>query len=217
LAPFCDELGLSATLDNLDTIASTIDHSIALNTSLVVEVRPVCDEEINSVADIITRSFHFDRGWMAWFTPLFKLGIAEDLRHRLRANVPNSNSRNPTQQVCSIAVCSEQSHTYVVGTVEVGIRNPNDRPRRPRYAYISNLAVSREFRRRGIAQELLIECEQITIDWGYAELYLHVMADNLGGRRLYEKLGYEIVSTETVWSILPWHHPERLFLRKQIG
>ena len=91
-------------------------------------------------------------------------------------------------------------------------RQPNPH----RYVYISNLAVSREFRRRGIAQELLESCEQLTRSWGYSELHLHVMGDNERGRNLYQKLGYEIVSVEFVWSILPWHRPERLFLRKQL-
>jgi ribosomal protein S18 acetylase RimI-like enzyme len=203
----------------LDTIANTthpvsIAHQIAFDVHQI-SVRPVREEEINRVADIITHSFHFDRGWRSWFTPLFKLGIAEDLRHRLRANVPNNYRNQPQHQVCSIAVYTERSHTDVVGTIEVGVRNAHDRLRR--YAYISNLAVSKDFRRRGVAKELLEECEQITKVWGYTQLHLHVMADNTGGRNLYQKLGYEVVSTEFVWSIIPWNRPQRLFLRKQLG
>jgi ribosomal protein S18 acetylase RimI-like enzyme len=183
-----------------------------------IEIRAVREDEIHCVADIITRSFHFDRGWMAWFTPLFKLGIAEDLRHRLRANVPSSNSNKFQQQVCSIAVYTERDATHVIGTIEVGVRTAHNyrQPTPHRYVYISNLAVSREFRRRGIAQELLESCEQLTRSWGYSELHLHVMGNNERGRSLYQKLGYELVSSELVWSILPWHRPERLFLRKQL-
>jgi ribosomal protein S18 acetylase RimI-like enzyme len=154
---------------------------------------------------------------MGWFTPLFKIGIAEDLRHRLRAHAPSNSHRQVPQQVCSIAVCREREQDRVVGTVEVGVRTTNYRqPTHHRYVYISNLAVSRDFRRRGIAQELLTNCEQLTRSWGYTELHLHVMASNERGRNLYQKLGYEIVSSESIWSILPWHRPERLFLRKQL-
>ena len=176
----------------------------------------MCEDEIHSVADIITRSFHFDRGWRGWFTPLFKLGIAEDLRHRIRLNANNTHRDKPQSQICSIAVYTERGKTSIAGTVEVGIRNCYERSHNRRYSYISNLAVSNVFRRRGVARELLTDCEQITKAWGYSELYLHVMADNHGGRSLYQRLGYELVSTEFMWSIIPWHRPERLFLRKQL-
>ena len=183
-----------------------------------MEIRAVREEEIHCVADIITRSFHFDRGWMAWFTPLFKLGIAEDLRHRLRSSVPSSaNPHKSQQQVCSIAVYPDLQQQQVIGTIEVGVRTAHYRyPAPHRYVYISNLAVGRDFRRRGVAQQLLKDCEQLAQSWGYSELHLHVMGDNERGRNLYEKLGYEIVTTEYVWSILPWRRPERLFLCKQL-
>ncbi len=202
---------LSTNLNNLDTIVN-IAHQIPIDPSRL-EIRAVREEEIHCVADIITRSFHFDRGWMAWFTPLFKLGIAEDLRNRIRPRVAISSYQKPQQQVCSVAIHREQ----VVGTVEVGVRTADrHRPSNYRYVYLSNLAVSRDFRRRGVAQELIKTCELLTIEWGYTEIHLHVMGDNERGRNLYQKLGYELVSSEFVWSIIPWHRPERLFLRKQL-
>jgi ribosomal protein S18 acetylase RimI-like enzyme len=209
---------LSATPNHVNALANTENMAVPLAFEQnPIEIRTVREEEIHCVADIITRSFHFDRGWMGWFTPLFKLGIAEDLRHRLRAHAPIANHRPVPQQVCSIAVYAERGQERVVGTIEVGVRTNNYRhSTHHRYVYISNLAVSRDFRRRGIAQELLTDCEQLTRSWGYTELYLHVMESNDRGRNLYRKLGYEIVSSEFVWSILPWHRPERLFLRKQI-
>ena len=198
-------------------IANTTDISGSIVDAHQIEVRDVREDEIQCVADIITRSFHFDRGWMGWFTPLFKLGIAEDLRHRLRGHPASScSSGNPHQQVCSIALCNQHGDSQVIGTIEVGMRHANHhQPTQHRYVYISNLAVSRDFRRRGVAQELLTNCEQIAKSWGFTEIHLHVMGDNDRGRNLYEKLGYEIVSREFVWSIVPWHRPERLFLCKQ--
>ncbi len=209
---------LSTTPNNLDTIATTanIPRTIAFGTN-PIEIRAVREEEIHCVADIITRSFHFDRGWMGWFAPLFKLGIAEDLRHRLRSHVSGANYRQLPQQVCSIAVHIDRGRSQVIGTVEVGIRTTNQHRVGPhRYVYISNLAVSRDFRRRGVAQQLLTNCEQLTSSWGFTELHLHVMGNNERGRNLYQKLGYHLVSSELVWSIIPWHRPERLFLRKQL-
>jgi ribosomal protein S18 acetylase RimI-like enzyme len=207
---------LSTNPHHLDTII-TIAQKIALNQPQI-EIRPVKEEEIHHVADIITRSFHFDRGWMSWFTPLFRLGIAEDLRNRLRPRLPTANQHKIQQQVCSIALYVDQDQSYVAGTVEVGVRTVDRyRQKQHRYVYLSNLAVSREFRRRGIAQELISNCERLTIDWGYTELHLHVMGENERGRQLYQKLGYEIVSSDSVWSIIPWYRPERLFLRKQLA
>jgi ribosomal protein S18 acetylase RimI-like enzyme len=195
---------------------ANIAQSIALDPQQI-EIRAVREEEIHCVAEIITRSFHFDRGWMGWFTPLFKLGIAEDLRHRLRTNATSANQTKSHQQVCSIAVYPDRGQMRVIGTIEVGVRINNYRQHTPqRYVYISNLAVSRDFRRRGVASELITSCEQLTKTWGYSKIHLHVMANNERGRNLYQKLGYEIVSSEFVWSIIPWHRPERLFLCKNL-
>jgi ribosomal protein S18 acetylase RimI-like enzyme len=206
---------LSTNLNNLETIAN-ITQPMPFDPSRM-EIRPVREEEIHCVADIITRSFHFDRGWMAWFTPLFKLGIAEDLRNRIRPRVAIASYQKPQQQVCSVAIDRGRLSQQVVGTVEVGVRTAERRrPSNYRYVYLSNLAVSRDFRRHGVAQELIKTCELLTIEWGYTEIYLHVMGNNDRGRNLYQKLGYELVSSEFVWSILPWHRPERLYLRKQL-
>ncbi len=204
-----DTIANNATTTNITPQIVLAAHQIS--------VRPVREEEIPSVADLITHSFHFDRGWKGWFLPLFKLGIAEDLRYRLRSNVSNTYRSQSPQQVCSIAIYTEGSENYIIGTVEVGVRTAYDRPHNRRYIYISNLAVSINFRRRGAACSLLQNCEQIARDWGYTELFLHVMADNDGGRKLYQRSGYEIISTELLWSILPWHRPQRLFLRKPLS
>jgi ribosomal protein S18 acetylase RimI-like enzyme len=207
---------LSATPNNLETILDTRPTSIANSFERhQIEVRTVQETEIHHVADIITRSFHFDRGWLSWLTPLFKLGIAEDLRHRLRTGGSGSSPSQP-QQVCSIAVYTDRGKSQVIGTIELGVRTAHFRQPYHRYVYISNLAVSRDFRRRGVAQELIKNCEQLTKAWGYSDLYLHVMGSNERGRGLYQKLGYESISSELVWSILPWRRPERLFLRKQL-
>ncbi len=223
LRTILNNLATIATTTNIDSAEQTIplvpipsnaDSALVMREKL--EIRAVCEDEIDRVADIITHSFHFDRGWMSWFTPLFKLGIAEDLRHRLRSQVPNPRPSKLPQPVCSIAICTDRSQSYVVGTIEVGARNASDRLPRNRYAYISNLAVSKEWRRKGVAQELLLECEQIAKSWGYTELYLHVMADNERGRNLYQKLGYELVVADFARSMIPWYRPKRLFLRKII-
>lgn len=56
---------------------------------------------------------------------------------------------------------------------------------------MSNLAVGRKFRRRGIAEELVRAAEEIARkEWGYDECYLYVEKRNTPAIRLYRKLGY---------------------------
>ena len=60
---------------------------------------------------------------------------------------------------------------------------------------LSNLAVSPDARRRGVAKALCNEVEALAEDWGYNQLHLLVEEGNTVGRALYEgKLGYEIVA-----------------------
>lgn len=57
---------------------------------------------------------------------------------------------------------------------------------------MSNLAVSRKFRRRGLAEALVTSVEELVRDeWNYEECYLYVEERNQGAIRLYQKLGYK--------------------------
>ena len=60
---------------------------------------------------------------------------------------------------------------------------------------MSNLAVSRRYRRRGLAESLVKAAERIARkEWGYDECYLYVEKRNTAAVRLYQKLGYR-----TLW------------------
>ena len=59
---------------------------------------------------------------------------------------------------------------------------------------MSNLAVSRKYRRRGLAEDLVKAVEDHCKNvWGYDECYLYVEERNVGAVRLYQKLGYRAV------------------------
>ncbi len=110
-------------------------------------------------------------------------------------------------------------HECLVGTVEMGLRSPPtwiSGELRP-YPYISNLAVGTEFRRQGVAQQLLISCERTALDWGVEDIYLHVLENNHQARQLYLKRGYRLHQVES--SICAWllRQPRRLFLRKNLS
>lgn len=59
---------------------------------------------------------------------------------------------------------------------------------------MSNLAVGRSFRRRGVAEELVQKAEDIARkEWGFDECYLYVEKRNVPAVKLYQKLGYKKV------------------------
>jgi len=56
---------------------------------------------------------------------------------------------------------------------------------------MSNLAVSRKYRRRGLAEELVAAVENLVRkQWGYEQCYLYVEERNRAAIKLYRKLGY---------------------------
>lgn len=61
----------------------------------------------------------------------------------------------------------------------------------PSYPLMSNLAVSRKYRRKGIAEKLVKEAERVARkEWGYNLVFLYVEERNIPAVKLYQKLGY---------------------------
>jgi ribosomal protein S18 acetylase RimI-like enzyme len=64
-------------------------------------------------------------------------------------------------------------------------------PKTQRGPLMSNVAVSKEYRRKGIGEKLVKEAERIArYEWGYDNCYLYVEERNKAAVRLYQKLGY---------------------------
>ena len=79
-----------------------------------------------------------------------------------------------------------------VSTIAEELLSPDIEP----ICVLSNLAVSSQARRRGVAATLCQELEETAKEWGYQELYLVVEEANASARKLYEtKLGYASVAT----------------------
>ena len=70
---------------------------------------------------------------------------------------------------------------------------------------MSNVAVGKQFRRRGIAEEMVFEAENLARkEWGYDEVYLYVEQRNKAAVRLYQKLGYrKLWADETATALMP--------------
>ncbi|MBP0016292.1 MAG: GNAT family N-acetyltransferase [Cyanobacteria bacterium SBLK] len=84
------------------------------------------------------------------------------------------------------------------------------------YLYISNLAVSPIYRRQGIARKLLLSCEPLALQWGYQEIYLHVLERNERAKQLYLSLNYNLDRVEPHQSPWLWSRRKCLLLRKSL-
>lgn len=70
---------------------------------------------------------------------------------------------------------------------------------------MSNLAVSRSYRRKGLAEDLVRAAENIARkEWGYDECYLYVEKRNAPAVKLYRKLGYRVIwEDDSATTLLP--------------
>ena len=72
-----------------------------------------------------------------------------------------------------------------------------------RRAYIYGFRVKPVFQNRGIGTRMMQVAETDLIQRGYRKITLNVGQDNQGARRLYERLGYIVVTTDPgVWSYI---------------
>lgn len=167
---------------------------------------------------------------MQWLYPLLKAGIHEDLKSRLltrgahyaclAAVQPTTQGRSPSAELVSqsphaaLGLMTSQDDA-ILGTVEIALKTPPLlQPWSPKYVYISNLAVKTDCRRKGIAQQLLYTCERVALDWGFRDLYLHVLENNHTARRLYWKAGYRLQRIDINPFSLMLGQPRQLFLHK---
>ncbi|HEY9648592.1 MAG TPA: GNAT family N-acetyltransferase [Chroococcidiopsis sp.] len=205
-------------------------------------IRAARTQDLSTLAEVLTSSFHDRQGWMSWMYPLFYMGIYEDLKSRLRLktahyaclvavpqaiapdprpDAPQAGDR-PGDGLADGALPGNlpgnlPASPPILGTVELSRRQSMFWPAdQPRHLYISNLAVQENHRRQGIAHQLLATCDKIALDWGYQEIYLHVLENNHAARRLYWKAGYRLHKIESRLSTWLLNSPRQLYLRKQL-
>lgn len=191
-------------------------QDFALSANVPFFVRTLRQQDLFELADILVSSFHTQHGVMGWFYPVLRLGIYEDLRNRLHSKKPH--------YACLVAVLREsneltgaEGRDRLIGTVEISLRNRSPNPfYSRRYPYLSNLAVLTDYRRQGVAQQLLRTSERVALDWGFRELYLHVLENNHRARRLYLKAGYQVQSVDINPVGWVFGRPRQLLLRKRL-
>lgn len=183
-------------------------------------IRIAKPKDLMSIAEILTDSFHSRQGMMGWAYPFLRLGIYEDLRNRIHSKTE--------QYLCLVAVVVKNNQSIeelstienedLVGTVEMSVRSLNPwQLNNFEYAYLSNLAIDINYRRLGVAQQFLKCCEQKALEWGFGDLYLHVLENNHSARRLYYRAGYRLHEVEWTWGSLLLGQPRKLFLRKSFS
>lgn len=144
----------------------------------------------------------------AWMHPIARASIQADLKMRME--------RKSLYQAF-VAVDPNGDSSSIVGTVEVTIQKPNLSCQPISYAYLASLTVASDYRRLGVAQQLVQACERQVGLWSQSELYLHVLAENAAARRLYLQLGYGIHRKIRSWNPSLWHFEEQMMLHRHIG
>lgn len=179
---------------------------------MLYRVRSAQVKDLPQVADVLTGSFYPSLGWRRCLYPILRFSIYEDLRQRLQ------NNQRYYRCLAAITPASSHDQNRVVGTVEMSYRRYSWRAfNEPQQIYLSNLAVQENHRRRGVARMLLQFAEQQALEWGFRNLYLHVMADNRRARQLYQQMGYEVQYAEMTLLSLLNVQPRRLLLKKVVS
>lgn len=100
--------------------------------------------------------------------------------------------------VCYLAMDKK----YIVGSCDVTIRDRLGRGL-PKHAYLKNLLVDPEYRKKGLGSKLVQACAKHAQSWDVATLALEVENKNEGAARLYEKLGFHerasLASLDSLW------------------
>lgn len=173
-------------------------------------IRAARPEDLSNIATLLSESFYPPSGAISWLLPLLRLGIYHDLRGRLVTSL---------NRACLVAIrgdtAGSSGYHALAGTIEVAVRSPSawSALKSP---YVSNLAVKVDCQRQGIAQDLLLACEQTVGQWGFQDLYLHVLENNLPARELYAKAGYRLHRIDPLWTTCLFKQPQRLLLYKRL-
>lgn len=111
---------------------------------------------------------------------------------------------NSCTTLCNAASCRSTKNTFQEGregnNIEIQLFVPkNVLPLHAGYAYISNLAVAPESRRKGVALQLMAAAEALARDWGCTSSALHCNPHNEAAATMYSKLRYKTSVQEPSW------------------
>lgn len=185
--------------------------------SPAVLVRAVRQQDLASLTELLARGFHPPGSVMDWLYPLLRMGIYEDLRSRLNTHSPHQVFLVAVPHLSAGLERLRSTSAPIVGAVEVAQRSASLwHPRQTRHLYLSNLAVQAEYRRQGVARQLLAACDRVAIEWRIPDLYLHVLEDNHAAKELYFGGGYRLERMDTRIGSLLFGQPRQMYLHKHL-
>lgn len=176
-------------------------------------IRAARPQDLHNLTDLLARSFHVQDGFWGWAYPLLRMSIYEDLRNRIAAPAPHQVFFVAVPPIAQI----DRSIAAVplAGAVEIAQRRSIWHSRPERSLYISNLAVAADYRRQGVARQMLAACERMAVRWKIPDLYLHVMEDNHAAQQLYDRAGFEVLRADS--GMASWFgQPRQLYLHKHL-
>lgn len=91
--------------------------------------------------------------------------------------------------------------------------------RHPGVAYIANVTVDPEYRRRGVGRALVAAAEEEALSAGGGELRsaaLHANAGDRGARALYDGSGYEVVAEDPLFLAALPGRTRRVLMQKAL-
>ncbi len=186
-------------------------------------IRHANSRDVSYLSDILTESFyrHSDRPInfvQRCFTdlvyPLLRYGIMLDLNGRFVEKTPcyaclvATHPANQSQAIATLEICMR--HVPIKTYREFWLVRDTYQ-----YPYIFNLAVHPQWRRRGVAKQLLLAAEQTVKQWGFSRLYMHVLEDNQPARNLYDRIGYRLHSQEGIVNYWLLGRPRKFLLQKK--
>lgn len=157
---------------------------------------------LGSAARILTEEFYSSRtNFITFQIEKLKTTLS------LESTYPGNNGNASSNRLQQMFVACESKSGKVVGFAEVDARplgagsNKTD-PKGLNRSYMYNLAVDKKWKRKGIATELIRECERFVSDMhelcAENRLYLRVRSCNLAAIELYTSLGYIEVDPSSI-------------------
>ncbi|KAI5078778.1 hypothetical protein GOP47_0006449 [Adiantum capillus-veneris] len=180
-------------------------------------------EQIKDLENLLTDSYSELMWGPLTYRPVLAWILSSYLRER-QACLPNAVTLVGLYKPCEEAMANEQlaRKWWLAGAVEISFNaggKPKDMqaPLPPEDApFLSNMAVLKNFRRRGIGRELLKAAEELALEMGGTEMYLHCRMVDEAPLNMYKSSGYSVVETDSILSLLLFQRRRHLMYKRLV-
>ncbi|MDX1976316.1 MAG: GNAT family N-acetyltransferase [Pseudanabaenaceae cyanobacterium bins.68] len=174
------------------------------------QIRPASPTDIPALTQLLCQGFYnqvTQSPLSRWLYPLLQWTICLDLTNRL--------TNSDADSICLVAIHPQTQQP--IATLELHFRYLHPFWRSPhKSAYLASLTVSNQWRRRGIAAQLIDHAATLAKGKGYQQIYLHVLTSNQAAQALYHKLNFGISRSDSNFLVKFLHLPQRLMLEKHL-